>query len=279
MAAFTFNIAKGRIVELFLSAARGQIVLLQQAESNSVLRDYDTLSAILASPGNVELAHASYARKTGLGATVVIDDVLDQMRVDIAPQTFAALQGSPVVKALVCYQEQVSGVVIPLTGHDWAVSPDGSDLLFRYLASYYTARSISTIQVPVGQPLEADSAFPATRSKLKVVGQPAEADTAQTIREYRDKYLTVPATLSAAEGTSAVVTVTSSRSFVTDTQIFFTLTGVNGAVAGVDFTTVSSPITLLAGQTAVNLTIPILADGVTDPNEIVRVTWTGVVSQ
>ena len=130
MAAFTFNIAKGRIVELFLSAPGAQIVLLEQAQADAVLKDYDTLSAILANPGNVELAHASYARKVGIGGTVITDDVLDQGRIDLAPITWTALQGNPIVKALICFDWR--GDVIPLTGHDWAITPDGSDLTLRF---------------------------------------------------------------------------------------------------------------------------------------------------
>lgn len=130
MASFTFNIAKGRIVEFFLSANGGQIVLLEQAEADGVLKDYDTLAAILAAPGNVELAHASYARKTGVGGTVVFDDVLDEMIVNIQPQIWPALQGNPVVKALVCFDWR--GEVIPLSGHDVAYTPDGCNARINF---------------------------------------------------------------------------------------------------------------------------------------------------
>jgi len=132
MSAFTFNIAKGRVVELFLSAPNGQVVLLTAAEADNVLKDYDTLSAILAAPGNVELAHASYARKTGVAGVVVIDDALDESRVDLSPQVWAGLQGSPVVKAIVCFQHATSGIVIPLTGHDVVFTPDGSNFSLRF---------------------------------------------------------------------------------------------------------------------------------------------------
>lgn len=132
MAAFTFNIAKGRIVELFLRAPNGQAILLQTAESDSVLKDYDTLADLLASSGNVELAHASYSRKTGIAGVVVIDDALDETRVDISPVLWPGLSGSPIVKALMCYQHPATGIVIPLTGHDVAITPDGGDVNLRF---------------------------------------------------------------------------------------------------------------------------------------------------
>jgi len=132
VAAFQFNAAKGRVAELFLRAPNGVVVLLEAAEADSVLKDYDTLNDILAVPGNVELAHASYVRKTGIGGVVTIDNALDESRVDIAPVTWTALEGNPIVKALVCYQEVASGIIIPLSGHDWPMTPDGSDLTLRF---------------------------------------------------------------------------------------------------------------------------------------------------
>ena len=38
----------------------------------------------------------------------------------------------PVVKALVCFLHPTSGVVIPLSGHDWPLVPDGSDAVLRF---------------------------------------------------------------------------------------------------------------------------------------------------
>lgn len=94
----------------------------------------------------------------------------------------------------------------------------------------------------------------------------------------RDFYLSVPSSLSGAEGSNVTVTVTSSIAFATNTLIGFTVTGVGGAQAGVDYNAPASPITLLAGQTSVNLVIQLLSDVVTDPNEIVRITWTSVTA-
>lgn len=130
MAAFVFNVAKGRIAELFLSSAGGQIVLLEAAEADDVLRKYDTLNELLAASGNVELQHPSYARKTGIGGTVIVSDLTDEAEVSIPSQTFAALEGNPVKKALVCFDR--NGVVIPLTCHDWPLVPDGSDATLRF---------------------------------------------------------------------------------------------------------------------------------------------------
>lgn len=94
----------------------------------------------------------------------------------------------------------------------------------------------------------------------------------------RDFYLSAPASLSAAEGTNAQVTVTSSIAFATNTQIDYTVTGINGAQAGVDFVAPASPLILLAGQLSATLTIQILSDAVVDPNEVVRISWTAVTA-
>ena len=131
MSSFTFNIAKGRIVELFLSAPNGVVVLLESAQADSVLKKYATLNALLAG-GNTEAAHASYARKTGIGGTVIVDNAIDVADVVLPSQTWVALLGNPLVKALVCYQERVSGVIIPLTGHSIEVTPDGSNFTLNF---------------------------------------------------------------------------------------------------------------------------------------------------
>lgn len=94
----------------------------------------------------------------------------------------------------------------------------------------------------------------------------------------RDHFLTVPTALSAVEGGNAVIVVTSAVAFLTNTAIGFQIVPLGGAVAGVDYTPVSSPLILLAGQTTATLSIPILNDGITDPNESLRVDWLSVTA-
>ena len=133
MAAFTFNIAKGRIVEFFLSAPGAHILLLEQAQSDAILKDYDTLSSLLANPANVEVFHPSYARKENVGGTVFIDDVLEQGRVDLPALTWVGLASpNPIVKVIVSFNWREA--FIPLTCHDLAYTPDGSDLTVRWPA-------------------------------------------------------------------------------------------------------------------------------------------------
>ncbi len=133
MAAFAFNVAKGRIVEFFLSSSDGIVVLLEAAEVDAVLQDYDTLADLLAAAGNTEATDGSYARRTGVGATVIVDDVNDRVDVDVDDQTFTGLSGNPIVKAIVAFEEGPSDAQrIPFTGHDWVFTPDGSDATIRF---------------------------------------------------------------------------------------------------------------------------------------------------
>lgn len=144
--------------------------------------------------------------------------------------------------------------------------------------SFFRARSFALIQALLGLPVETDFVFAASKAKNKAIGQVTATNLAQTILVNRDFWMNdPPTTLTVAEGQNASVTLTSKIAFATDTQLFFTLVPLGGAVAGVDYAVVASPLVLLAGQTSATLVIPILSDAVVDPNESVRVDWTTVV--
>jgi hypothetical protein len=96
--------------------------------------------------------------------------------------------------------------------------------------------------------------------------------------ENRNPFITAPTSMNVDEGNNAVVTVTSTKRFTSDTAIYYRLIPQGGAVAGVDYTDVASPLILPKGQLTVNLTIPILDDAVVDPIESVKVQWLRVVA-
>lgn len=130
--ALVFNAGLGRAVQLAAQGAAFVLVLLEAAEADAVLRDYDDLAALLAAAGNTELADGSYARKTGISGTVVLDDGADTQVVSLPDQTFAALAGNAVVKALICYALGAGDAnVLPISMHDVAFDPDGSDQTVR----------------------------------------------------------------------------------------------------------------------------------------------------
>lgn len=146
MADFVFNVAKGRVVELWdrvkandpINSGLVLVALnLTGLESDALMKDRDTLSAVLAN--STECSIASYARKTltdtDLAAfTFSADDTNDRFDIDFADQTWSTVAaGAAWAKLLVCYNpDTTSGTdasIIPLTAHDFVVTPDGSDIV------------------------------------------------------------------------------------------------------------------------------------------------------
>lgn len=138
MADGVFNIAKGAVAEKFRDAASNGIVLLLTAnEAETSLVDRADLAALLASgTGNTEASDASYARKTGITGTVTVDNVNDRVDVDIPDQTWTALAGAAITKLIVAYEDAAAeSSRVPLTHHDFAVTPDGSDVTAQFNAA------------------------------------------------------------------------------------------------------------------------------------------------
>jgi hypothetical protein len=148
MADFVFNIAKGRAVELAdrvknndPSGAVLVVILLDSVniETDAVLMDKDTFSDVVSGATN-EAANGGYARKiltdADLAAIPAPDDTNNRNERDIPDQTFAAVAaGNGIAKVVVCY-DPVAGSgtdadLIPLTCHDYAMTPDGSDLIVQ----------------------------------------------------------------------------------------------------------------------------------------------------
>ena len=145
MSDFTFNIARGRIAELANRVNTNDpansafiVVVLKAAglEADSVLMDYDTLAAILAA-SNDEATNVGYARielDQADGIMVTVDDTNNRVLVDFPDQTYVtvAVAGGAWGKALVCYDNDTTGGtdanIVPLTGHDFAITPDGRDI-------------------------------------------------------------------------------------------------------------------------------------------------------
>ena len=142
MADFVFNIAKGAFAEKFRDgAANGGILLLIAADTDAAMRDTDTITALLATGAN-EATDGSYARKTGLTGTITVDDTNDRVDVDLPDQTWTALSGSAITDAVVFYEESAADTGrVPLTLHDFAVTPDGSDVTIQFNAAGFARAS------------------------------------------------------------------------------------------------------------------------------------------
>lgn len=128
-----FNVAKGRVAHYgTLPAANDSIIAvpLESAglEADEVLKDYDSLSQLLAGATNEQ---ATMGRQTAVNVVVSIDDTNDLARVDCDDVTWSGASGNAVGAVLFCYKPDVASAdtaIIPLTKHDFVVTPDGSNV-------------------------------------------------------------------------------------------------------------------------------------------------------
>ena len=161
MGQFTCNIAKGRTVEYHervnnsdpTNAVLVLVVLAESGlESDDLLKDYDTLSALLAGASN-EVTNTNYARKVLSDADIAaasVDDTNDWALLTFATQTFTSIAaGDSWRKLLVCYDSDSTGGtdanIVPMYGYDLLISgvavvPTGSNILISQPSGYALAR-------------------------------------------------------------------------------------------------------------------------------------------
>jgi hypothetical protein len=155
MADFVYNQAKGAYAEWARRVNNNDptnsviiIALFNTTATDATLKDLDTIALIEADALTAELtsgSNANYARKvldqTG-GLTITVDDTNDRVDVDCPDQTWTALgAGTAITDGVTGYDsDSTAGTdanIIPGTQHDFAITPDGSDvtatipLLFR----------------------------------------------------------------------------------------------------------------------------------------------------
>ena len=151
MADLVFNIAKGRFVELCNRVDTNDpansvllvIALNAGAAADATLRDYDTMAQIEADANAAEVTNSGYARKTLTDTDIVAfapDDTNDRVDVDIPDQTWTAVgAGSAWTDIIIAYDnDSTSGTdssVVPLTLHDFAITPSGSDITMQVAAA------------------------------------------------------------------------------------------------------------------------------------------------
>lgn len=144
MADFVFNIAKGKVAEYAARVNANDptnsaliVVAINTTATDATLRDLDTLAAIEADANTAEATNSGYARKVltdASGITVTVDDTNDRVDVDIPDQTWTAVAASPGAwtDLVICYDNDTGAGtdanIVPLTCHDFAVTPDGSDI-------------------------------------------------------------------------------------------------------------------------------------------------------
>lgn len=150
MADLVFNIAKGRVAELYNRVDSNDpansaliIALWNTAATDATLRDLDTVAAIEADANTAEITNSGYARKTLTDADIVAfspDDTNDRVDLDIPDQTWTGVAaGTAITDLSVSYDNDTTSGTdsnqVPMTWHDFAVTPDGSDITAQIAAA------------------------------------------------------------------------------------------------------------------------------------------------
>lgn len=158
MANIIFNISLGRVAELYNRVDSNDpsnsaiiIALLASSgvEADSVLKDKDTLSDLVSGATN-EATNTGYARKVLTDSDIVAfapDDTNDRVDLDIPDQTWTGVanDGTGAISDFVTAYDNdtTSGTdanIVPMTLHDFAVTPDGSDIIAQIAsAGFYRA--------------------------------------------------------------------------------------------------------------------------------------------
>jgi len=132
MADFVFNIAKGAVAEMVRDGASAVgVILIKTAESDANMKDRATLATVVAN--STEADFTDYARKTGITATVTVDNTNDRVDVDIPDQTWTGAGGATnntLAKLVTYYENSASDANrVPMTAHDFVATTDDTDLV------------------------------------------------------------------------------------------------------------------------------------------------------
>ncbi len=142
MADLVFNIAKGRVAELYrrvdladpANAVLVVVAIVANGQTDAVIRDYDTLSDLLGDALVAEATNSGYARIVINGAALAAfaaDDTNDRVDLDTADLAFGAISaGDNWTDLVICYDPDSTGgtdaTIVPLTLHDFPITADGS---------------------------------------------------------------------------------------------------------------------------------------------------------
>jgi hypothetical protein len=157
MSDLVFNVAKGAAAAWFknvddnLPVAGSEIVVMLLAasgiESDATLRDKVTASDLVSGATN-EATNTGYAKKvlTDADITFTVDQANDRVDLDIPDQTWTGLanDGTGAVSDLVIGYDPVGSQtmsdILPMTLHDFSITPDGSDVTAQVAAAgFYRA--------------------------------------------------------------------------------------------------------------------------------------------
>lgn len=147
MADITFNIALGRVASLAaLTGGANDALIMVPLESSglvadSTMRDYDTLSDLLAGASNEQ---TTVGRKTLGSVSVTVNDTDNRVDIDCADVTWTAPTGNAIGAVVICYDPDTTGGtdadLIPLTKHGITWTPDGNNFTLT-VADFFRASS------------------------------------------------------------------------------------------------------------------------------------------
>lgn len=146
MANIVFNIALGKVKYYAELPATNDAIIAVPIETtgivtDAVLRDYDNLSLLLAGASNEQ---TTMGRKTLTNVTVTVDDTNDRVAIDADDITWSAASGNAISALVFCYDpDTTTGTdadLVPLTKHDFVITPDGSDVVAT-IADWFRATS------------------------------------------------------------------------------------------------------------------------------------------
>jgi hypothetical protein len=152
MANLVFNISLGRVVEFYNRvknndpAASELVIALLAAsgiESDATLKDKKTFAEVVSGATN-EATNTGYAKKVLGDADLLAwapDDANDRWDLDLPDQTWTGVanDGTGAISDAVTNYDPVGSQthsdLIPMTLHDFSVTPDGSDITLQVAAA------------------------------------------------------------------------------------------------------------------------------------------------
>jgi hypothetical protein len=147
VADLVFNISLGEVKHYCrLDGGANDALIVVPIEATGVevddtINNYDDLGALLAAANNEQ---STMGRKTVTSVTITVDDTNNRVDCDIADQVWSGATGNAVSDLFIGYDPDTTGGtdadVVPLTWHDFSVTPDGSDVTAQIAADgFYRA--------------------------------------------------------------------------------------------------------------------------------------------
>ena len=141
MANFVFNIAKGRAAQLVTNVENNspagcclRVIALESAglEAQAALEDSVSFAEVIDGTTNEQVANFTRQQVLAVGIQLELDTINNWYDLNMDDITWTAATGNAVGALVICYDAtgaDANAALIPLTHHDFAVTPDGSDVV------------------------------------------------------------------------------------------------------------------------------------------------------